>query len=103
MLGKISMAAALAAMLVLVSSATGARADEDTGPRHARTYRSAKRYYGPEPERPYWWYLGYRPYRGIVPFGVEPPNAVRRVDVSCWAWKPGLLGGWKRYWVCGLW
>jgi hypothetical protein len=101
MLGKISVAAALAAMLALGSSAPGARADEDAGPR--RAYRSAPRYYGPEPERPFWWHLGYRPYRGIVPFGVVSPNAAGRVDVSCWQWKPSLFGGWQRYWACGLW
>jgi hypothetical protein len=103
MLSKMSMGAALAAMLVLASGVTDAGADEGGGLRRAPVYRSTKRFYGPEFERPYWWYLGYRPYRGVVPFGVEPPYAARRVDVSCWRWRPTLFGGWRKDWVCGLW
>lgn len=101
MLGKMSIAAAVVGTLVLVSLLPSARADEDVGP--PRAYRSVRRDYGPEPERPFWWYLGTRPYRGIIPFGVEPRDAVRHVDASCWQWKPSLFGGWQRYWACGLW
>ncbi len=101
MFTRFTVAAALAATLI-TSGVIDVRADEDVSFRRAPAYRG-RAVYREEFERPYWWHFGYRPYRGVMPFGVEPRSAAPRVDVSCWAWRPSLLGGWRKEWVCGLW
>jgi hypothetical protein len=101
MLSRISVAAALAAILML-SGLADARADEPGGFRRAPAYRGGA-VYRRELERPYWWYFGYRPYREGMPWGVGPRYPATRFDASCWAWRPSLLGGWRKDWVCGLW
>jgi hypothetical protein len=101
MLSMISVAAALAAITML-SGLADARADEPGGFRRAPAYRGGA-VYRRELERPYWWYFGYRPYREGMPWGVGPRSPATRFDASCWAWRPSLLGGWRKDWVCGLW